>query len=65
MHSSTPGVPALLDLAPSAIRLLGDNLDLLGTIVSIIDGYLLLDAASLLQVCSPVLASVRGISQGI
>lgn len=50
LHSTSTGVPSLLDLAPAALQLLANNLDLLGTIVSIIEGYFLLDASSLLQV---------------
>jgi importin-11 len=44
------GVPSLLDLAPAGLHLLANNLDLLGTIVSIIEAYFLLDASALLQV---------------
>jgi len=47
-------VPSLLDLAPAAFDLLARNLDLLGTIVSIIEAYFLLDAPGLLQVINKI-----------
>lgn len=53
LRAASPGAPGLMDLAPSALQLLADNLDLLGTIVCILEGYLLIDAATLLQVWSP------------
>jgi hypothetical protein len=48
--TTPPGFPSLLDLAPAALHLLAENLDLLGTIVQIIEAYLLLDAPGVLQV---------------
>lgn len=48
--TAPPGVPSLLDLAPAALHLLAENLDLLGTVVSIVEAYFLLDAPGLLQV---------------
>jgi hypothetical protein len=51
--SSVNGAPALFDLFPQALLLLSTNLDLLGKAANIIESYLLLDAASLLQVCQP------------
>ena len=42
---------SLFDLLPQAIALLSENLDLLGDIISIIEGYLLLDGRRVLQVC--------------
>ena len=50
LKATTPGGPALFDLLPGAIELLASNLDLLGTILSIVEAYLLLDATSVLQV---------------
>ena|ERR1700733_6141875 len=49
-----PVVPSLLDLAPVVLDLLARNLDLLGTIVSIIEAYFLLDAPGLLQVINKI-----------
>ncbi|KAF8308814.1 ARM repeat-containing protein [Clavulina sp. PMI_390] len=49
IHTTTPGVPGLLDLVPGAINLLANNLDLLSTIVSITESYYLVDVASVLQ----------------
>ncbi len=46
----TSNAPSLIGLLPGAIQLLGENLDLLGTVLSIIESYLLLDAANVLKV---------------
>jgi len=40
---SSSGAPALIDLLPGAVELLRDNLDLLGSILSVIESYVLLD----------------------
>jgi hypothetical protein len=37
-------------LAPIAVRFLAENLDLLGSMIWILEGYLLLDAPAFLQV---------------
>jgi hypothetical protein len=44
-----PPSPNIFELLPLAIRLLGDNLDLLGKITSIIESYYLLGADLVLQ----------------
>ncbi|KAG7449051.1 ARM repeat-containing protein [Guyanagaster necrorhizus] len=49
---SINGAPALLDLVPDAIKLLATNLDLLGKTVDIIESYMLLEGAQILQVCA-------------
>lgn len=56
---TTPNAPSLASLLPGAIQLLGENLDLLGTILSIVESYLLLDAAHVLKVRSPLSTAVR------
>ncbi|KDQ20506.1 hypothetical protein BOTBODRAFT_309717 [Botryobasidium botryosum FD-172 SS1] len=45
----TPGTLGLIDLLPGAMALLAENLDLLGTILNVIQSYLLLDATKTLQ----------------
>lgn len=50
IQATVPGGPSLFDLLPGAIELLAENLDLLGSILSIIESYLLIDAPSVLQV---------------
>lgn len=47
---STNGQVGLVELLPAAVNLLSQNLDLLGSIVSLIESYLLLDASRVLQV---------------
>lgn len=44
------GVPGLIDLFPLAISLLSENLDLLGSVIMILESYYLLDASRVLQV---------------
>ncbi|KAG5716692.1 Importin-11 [Termitomyces sp. T112] len=50
--SSVNGAPALFDLFPIAMNLLSTNFDLLGTTISIIESYFLLDASGILQACN-------------
>ncbi|KAG6854857.1 hypothetical protein C0991_012047 [Blastosporella zonata] len=50
--TSVNGAPALFDLFPQAIELLSSNFDLLGTIINIVESYLILDASAILQACS-------------
>ncbi|KAH6915318.1 ran binding protein 11 [Coprinopsis sp. MPI-PUGE-AT-0042] len=50
---SPTGGPSLQDVFPRALELLATNLDLLGKLTEIIDGYLILDSPSLLQL-SPI-----------
>lgn len=50
-RSPTGSGPSMMDLAPQMLHLLAENLDLLGTVVSILEAYLLLDAEGILQVC--------------
>jgi hypothetical protein len=57
--SSVNGAPALFDLFPQALLLLSTNLDLLGKATNIIESYLLLDSASLLQVRRPFLTALH------
>lgn len=45
-----PGTPALIDLAPAAIGLLSENLDLLGTILTIIESYIIIGGEKFFQV---------------
>ena len=49
---AVPGAPSLMDVFPIAVDLLADNLDLLGSITSVIRSYLVLDfeSAKILQV---------------
>lgn len=42
--------PSLLELLPIAVELLADNLDLLGSITSILESYFVLDAVAVVQV---------------
>ncbi len=44
------GDPSLLDLFPKVISLLADNWSVLGSTIDILEGYLLLDANTVLQV---------------
>ncbi|KIY49344.1 ARM repeat-containing protein [Fistulina hepatica ATCC 64428] len=46
------GQPGLLQLLPHALRLLREDLDLLGSLVYIIESYLLLGGAEVLQLCA-------------
>ncbi|KAK0206374.1 armadillo-type protein [Desarmillaria ectypa] len=43
---------ALIELVPDAIKLLATNLDLLGKTIDIIESYMLLEGAQILQVCA-------------
>ena len=47
---SVNGAPALVDLFPLLLELLGVNLDLLGKIIGIVESYFLLGASLILQV---------------
>ncbi|KJA30164.1 hypothetical protein HYPSUDRAFT_125792 [Hypholoma sublateritium FD-334 SS-4] len=47
--SSSGGSPCLRDIFPDAMALLGTNLDLLGSIVSVVESYFLLDAEYILK----------------
>ncbi|KAG2013512.1 ran binding protein 11 [Coprinopsis cinerea AmutBmut pab1-1] len=47
--TSPTGGPSLLELFPRALYLLATNLDLLGKVVGIVEGYFLLDGPALLQ----------------
>jgi hypothetical protein len=47
----TSGEASLLDLFPKVISLLIDNGSVLGSTIDILEGYLLLDANAVLQVC--------------
>lgn len=51
---SVNGAPALIELVPDAIKLLATNLDLLGKTIDIVESYMLLEGAQILQV-SPML----------
>ncbi|TCD64327.1 hypothetical protein EIP91_004237 [Steccherinum ochraceum] len=64
---SVNGAPGLGELFPLAIHLLGNNLDLLGKIVSIVESYTLLDAPRLLQAYGDELfkAFETGMSQAL
>ncbi|KAH9846976.1 ARM repeat-containing protein [Lenzites betulinus] len=46
------GAPGLIDLLPLIIQQLSSNLDVLGTIVHIVESYILLDAPRILQMCA-------------
>lgn len=48
---TTSGEASLLDLFPKVISLLIDNWSVLGNTIDILEGYLLLDANAVLQVC--------------
>ncbi|KAL5527437.1 hypothetical protein ACEPAG_6228 [Sanghuangporus baumii] len=50
--SNIHGGPSLLQLVPIAIDLLSENLDLLGSITSVIRSYLIIDAPGILQAYS-------------
>ncbi|KAF9451646.1 ARM repeat-containing protein [Macrolepiota fuliginosa MF-IS2] len=47
--ASVNGAPALLELIPDALELLAKNMDLLGTVISIVESYILLDAPVLVE----------------
>ncbi|KAF9476494.1 ARM repeat-containing protein [Pholiota conissans] len=47
--SAMDGSPCLRDIFPDAVALLGTNLDLLGSIISIIESYFLLDAEYIIK----------------
>lgn len=44
-------VQPFLDLFPDALRLLSQNLDLLGQVIDVVDSYVLLAGPQILQVC--------------
>ncbi len=44
------GAPGLIDLVPLIVQQLSSNLDVLGTIVHIVESYILLDGPRILQV---------------
>jgi hypothetical protein len=48
--SATAGNPPLSNLLPLAIRLLETNLDLLGSLLNIMESYFLLNGEQILQV---------------
>ncbi|KAK0230961.1 armadillo-type protein [Armillaria fumosa] len=49
---SVNGAPGLIELVPDAIKLLATNLDLLGKTIDVIESYMLLEGAQILQVCA-------------
>ncbi|KAK0490845.1 armadillo-type protein [Armillaria novae-zelandiae] len=49
---SVNGAPGLIEMVPDAIKLLATNLDLLGKTIDIIESYMLLEGAQILQVCA-------------
>jgi hypothetical protein len=49
--STASGEASLLNLFPKVISLLIDNWGVLGSTIDILEGYLLLDANAVLQVC--------------
>lgn len=51
---SDNGQVGLVELLPVAVELLSQNLDVLGSVVSLVESYLLLDASRVLQVRSPI-----------
>lgn len=55
--ASTNRNACLRDLFPTALGLVATNLDLLGTVTSIIQSYLILDAEYILRVSSPTIIS--------
>lgn len=61
------GVPGLIDLFPLAISLLSENLDLLGSVIMILESYYLLDASRVLQFYAVDLlrAYVKAIGQAV
>lgn len=56
-----PNVPDLFQLLPEAVRLLNENLDLLGHICQIMESYMLLDCPRILQVS--ILIYLKGIGE--
>ncbi|KAL0949404.1 hypothetical protein HGRIS_009466 [Hohenbuehelia grisea] len=48
---SVSGSPALIDLFPMAMNMLGSNMDLLGQTLDIVLSYLFVDGAGILQMC--------------
>ncbi|OJT10170.1 Importin-11 [Trametes pubescens] len=46
------GAPGLIDLVPLIVQQLSSNLDVLGTIVHIVESYILLDGPRILQMCA-------------
>lgn len=48
--STNDGSPCLRDIFPDAVSLLGTNLDILGSVVGIMESYFLLDAEYILKV---------------
>lgn len=50
--ASVDGAPALSDLIPSALGLLADDKDVLGTTINIVESYIFLDALGVIQVGS-------------
>ncbi|KZW04127.1 ARM repeat-containing protein [Exidia glandulosa HHB12029] len=49
IDAPAPGRAALVDLFPLAAKLLGENLDLLGSIISVVKSYILIDSPRILQ----------------
>ncbi|KAF8592605.1 ARM repeat-containing protein, partial [Ramaria rubella] len=49
LESTRSGAPALIDMFPDATLLVSENLDLLGTILTIVESYLLLDGNRVLS----------------
>ena len=56
MLGTAIGEASLLDLFPKVISLLADNWGVLGSTIDILEGYLLLDASVVLQVCQPAMS---------
>ncbi|EEB98277.1 hypothetical protein MPER_02244, partial [Moniliophthora perniciosa FA553] len=50
--SGTTGNPSLSNLLPTAIRLLETNLDLLGSLLNIMQSYFILNGEQILQLCA-------------
>ncbi|ESK94397.1 importin 11 [Moniliophthora roreri MCA 2997] len=50
--SATTGNPSLSNLLPTAIRLLETNLDLLGSLLNIMESYFILNGEQILQLCA-------------
>lgn len=56
MLGNASGEASLLDLFPKVISLLIDNWGVLGNTIDILEGYLLLDANVVLQVCQAAMS---------
>jgi hypothetical protein len=52
VEPAAPGVPGLIDLVPTAISMLADNLDILGSLLSITESYILISGDKVFQVCA-------------